>query len=274
MRWSDAVEGLELTVHCGGARHVVRWTAGAVNLDQHPDLDAELALVAFGGDEPPCVSAHRLWSDAVTDGGFLGEWADGEYDRARRWWLAMALERMRHEGFHEFLRDIPLARARRMGEFLTRFPDPWLDRAACQVADAALAGDPRLAALVRVAVSRRLRHAFVLAVGGRQVALGAAALVPLSVEFSPGPAAAVGRLDGRSSRVGLVVDDRWLARVWGAGAAVVGGDLVLSVDYASATPLARAVRWVPEGSGHVAELVESPLAFDPHRGWQWDRSAQ
>ncbi len=245
LRWVDAAPELVLDVTCrsGGraVQHRIRWVDGEVRLDQHPDVDAELALVAFGGEELPCVAMHRLWTDALGDGGFVGEWAEGDFDTARRWWLAMALERMRTEGFHEFLRELPLPRARRMGQFLTAFPDEWIDRAACHVADAPPAND-RIVALLRAGAARRLRHAFAVAVGGQQVPLGAAALVPLSV--SVGPAGRVGSpgseapdcsvegcLDGRSSWARLAVSDRWLPDVWATNRSVVDGHLVLAVHY-------------------------------------------
>lgn len=283
MRWTDAAPELVLEVTCrsgtGPARHRIRWIGGQVYLDQHPDLEAELALVAFGGEELPCVAMHRLWTDAVRDGGFVGEWAEGEYDTARRWWLAMALERMRTEGFHEFLRDLPLLRARRMGQFLTSFPDEWIDRAACQVADSPPSND-RIVALLRAGAARRLRHAFAVAVGGQHVPLGAAALVPLTVEVGTVGVGTVGvgtvgcavegRLDGRNSWARLVVSDRWLPDVWGTHRSVLDGGLVLAIRYPEGDRLqeggaamASVVVWseLAGTTGSVGVLVDSALCL-------------
>lgn len=283
MRWTDAAPELVLEVTCRSgtetARHRIRWVGGDVYLDQHPDVEAELALVAFGGEELPCVAMHRLWSDAIRDGGFVGEWAEGDFDSARRWWLAMALERMRTEGFHEFLRDLPLPRARRMGQFLTSFPDEWIDRAACQVADAPPAND-RIVALLRAGAARRLRHAFAVAVGGQQVPLGAAALVPLSVEVGTvqvgaGRVGAVGcsvegRLDGRNSWARLTVGDRWLPDVWATQRSVVDGHLVLAIRYPDGNDpqedgaaTASIVVWDKQAgtAGSVGVLVDSTLGL-------------
>lgn len=255
MSWADNAPILERAVACSGSQHTLRWSAGGLVLVDHPDRDAEVALVAFGGEEPPCLTLAHLWDEGVADGGFLAEWAHGELDRARRWWLDMALERMRSEGFHEFLRDLPFPRARRMGEFLAAFDDEWLDRAAAEVA-ARLDGPEaatcdRAPWLIDNAVVRRVRRAFVSAVGGRQLALGAAALVPVRVQVLPGGAEPTvhGLLDGRASWAEITVGRRWLADVWAGGTAVVDGELVLAVDHETGTR--QSVTW---RNGH-AELT-------------------
>jgi hypothetical protein len=254
VRWVEFADDLELPITCGEQLHTVRWRHGEVELVDHDDLDAELALVAFGGAEPRCLAVLALWNDATADGGFLGEWADGGFDSSRLWWLTMALERMRSEGFHEFLRDLPLRRANRMGHFLTTFPSLWIDRAATTVAERSIRGDGvecvQVPALITQAVARRLRRSFVLSVGGRQTALGAAALVPFEPVVSDGEAPAVdGVLNGRSSCVRVSVDRSWLFDVWGAGAAVIDGSLVLALDWRASDLQAVVVRWRPGEAG-------------------------
>lgn len=245
--WRELAADVELVVACGDDRHRLVWSAGAVRLADHPDLAAERALVAFGGPEPACLAHLRLWNDAVVDGGFLAEWVDEAHlDDARLSWLGTALDRMRLEGFHEFLRHLPPARAERMGHFVHRFPRAWLDRAACQVAEAVTGGDPggrRVAcaqapSLVEQAVANRLRRAFVSSVGEQGLlSWGAAALVPLrirpaSTTGSVGAAAPAiaGQLTGPGRGVEVSVAPTWLYSVWGAGASVIDGHLVLSLD--------------------------------------------
>lgn len=239
MSWQRTAPALSMVVVCNRERHRLRWHDGEVDTVDHPDLDAELALVAFGGDEPACVALHRLWHEAVDDGGFVAEWVEPSHlSPAWHSWLAMALERMRSEGFHEFLRHLPPARAQRMGEFLHRFPRPWIDRAAAEVNRRSLlrgaggGGDERLGILLAQAAANRLRRAFVEAVGGRQLPFGAAALVPLTLRVdADGSAQAIeGVLAGPGRGVTITVDRRWLHQVWAAGAAVVDGHLVLAVD--------------------------------------------
>lgn len=264
--WARSVESVTLDVACDGTRHTVRWQAGEVVLDDHEDIDAERALVAFGGDELPCLSSLDLWNEAVLDGGFLGEWVDGELDPPRLWWLGMALERMRNEGFHEFLRDLPVGRANRMGRFLTQFPEPWLDRAAAQVAEHMIDGDGvvclKAPVLIPQAVARRVRRAFVLSVGGRQIAFGAAALVPFRPTVGDRIAPAVaGEIKGRSSWATLSVDQRWLFEVWGAGASVVDGRLVLAMSDGEAS----VVDWQEVDGRWTPRLLDVSITHDGDR---------
>ncbi len=293
MTWWDTAEPLTMVVVCNRERHRLRWRAGEVETLDHPELEAELALVALGGEEPACVALHRLWTDAVDDGGFLSEWVEpGRLNPTWLSWLAMALERMRAEGFHEFLRDLPTARAQRMGQFLHRFPQPWIDRAAAEVNRRVADGDAvgrtpapagpepdggvdRRVPLLAQAAANRLRRSFVDAVGGRQLAVGAAALVPLRPMVDPRPGAEpaiAGRLTGADRGVSVVVDRWWLHRVWAAGAAVVGGHLVLAIDGDPTAPAgARAlvVTWTGPGPLEPA-VVERSI---DHDGEVWHLAA-
>ena len=271
MTWAADVDDLEQAIPCGGSVHVVRWHHGEVLLDQHPDIDAERALVAFGGEAPPCLEHYELWCDAVADGGFLGEWAHlHQIGRDRLWWLRVALDRMRAEGVQEFLRDMPRSTASRMGQFLTAFPQPFLDQAAAEVADRLRTGVGvgyhRAGLLVEEAVALRVREAFARSVGGSHLSLGAAALVPFRpVIIDDSRPAVDGHLDGRNSRVEVVVPTRWLAGVWARGAAVVEGRLVLDVDDES--NVATTVVWGGSGSGgFVPRLEQRRLARVPG-GW-------
>jgi hypothetical protein len=261
-----------MVVACGRDRHRLRWRAGQVETVDHPELDAELALVALGGEEPTCVARYRLWNEALADGGFVAEWID-ETRLSPAWfsWLAMALERMRTEGFHEFLRALPPARAQRMGEFLDHFPLPWIDRAAAEVNRRLTEGPGVVTAeagpLLAQAAAQRLRRSFVDAVGGRQLAVGAAALVPLRPAVVAGAAPAVaGTLTGPERGVDLSVDRTWLHRVWAAGASVIDRRLVLALDPGPGGPLATMVDW-PDGGSGPPVLITRPVR---HTGAAWE----
>ena len=175
----------------------------------------------------------KLWHEAVADGGFLAEWVDeANLSTTRLSWLTMALERMRNEGFHEFLRHLPLGRAERMGQFLHRFPQPWLDRAAGAVAEAIVDGGGvechYAVQLLPTAIANRARRSFVTSVGGNQLAVGAAALVPLTIDVVAHSRPQVtGRLTGADRGIALAVETSWLHQVWAAGANVIDGHLVL-----------------------------------------------
>jgi len=228
----------------------------------HPVPEAEVALVALGGDEPPCLALARLWKLALADGGFLEEWADDAHlSPARLSWLQMALERLRNEGFHEFLRSIPTARAEPMGRFLLTFPRPWLDRAAAAVAEATVDVDgdgvicEHASGWLNRAAAQRVRRAFVTSVGrtsDNHLSLGAAALVPLTVDVQAvGQAQPIvtGRITGPERGVAIKIDERWLHQVWGAGAAVIDDRLVVRIEPAEPTSetglhaLATVVEW-------------------------------
>lgn len=248
MSWAETAPPLSMVVVCNRERHRLRWEGGRVEPVDHPELEAELALVAFGGEEPSCIALHRLWNDAVADGGFMAEWVEPTHlSPAWHSWLGMALERMRSEGFHEFLRHLPPPRAQRMGEFLHRFPHPWIDRAGAevsrQVAEGLKIEADGLGPLLAQATANRLRRSFVDAVGGRQLAVGAAALIPLRLRVHAGAAPVIdGLIRGQGRGLAITVDRSWLHEVWAAGAAVVDGRLVLAIEQGSATTVA----WSPD----------------------------
>ncbi len=282
--WTATAAEVELAVACGPDRHRLVWRRGEVILADHPDLAAERALVALGGPEPACLARLRLWHDAVADGGFLAEWVDEAHlGDARLSWLGMALERLRMEGFHEFLRHLPPARAERMGQFLHRFPRPWLDRAACAVSSALIDGGGvegggvrcvLAPELVTQAVAHRLRRSFVDSIGGRLTAWGAAALVPLTITVSPdGTTAVAGTVTGPGRAVALSVGPGWLHRVWGAGAAVIDGHLVLALEPGPGRgSRARVVVWHetgPDGDGSPPRAaIEVAEAHHDGRSWR------
>lgn len=64
--WAGLAPALA-TVDCGGATHRVRWSQGALHLDDHDDADAEEALVALGGDPPACFALVALWRAYATE---------------------------------------------------------------------------------------------------------------------------------------------------------------------------------------------------------------
>ncbi len=287
--WAATAAVVELAVACGPARHQLVWRRGEVILVDHPDLAAERALVALGGPEPACLGRLGLWREAVADGGFLAEWVDEAHlGDVRLSWLGMALERLRMEGFHEFLRHLPPARAERMGQFLHRFPRPWLDRAACAVSAALIDGGGihgggihgggvrcgLAPELVTQAVAQRLRRSFVDSIGGRLTAWGAAALVPLTITVSPhGTTSVEGTVTGPGRAVALTVGPDWLHRVWGAGAAVVDGHLVLALEPGpGGARRARVVVWHatgPASDGSPARAaIEVVEARHDGRSWR------
>ena len=187
----------------------------------------------------------------MADGGFLDEWssADG-FTTARRSWLTTAFERSLTEGFQEYLRHLPFARAVASCRFLLAFPPAWIDAAAVEVARRVVHGDgvvcEHAAGYVDEAIAQRVRRAFAASLAHGTASLGFAALVPLRVTVVAGTEPrVVGVLDGRNSRVAITVDRSWLCDVWGAGLAAPSGELVLGRR--GDEPLV--VRWSTQGAG-------------------------
>ena len=286
--WHRTADPTELSVGCSGERHKMVWRNGEVELLDHPDRDAELALVGLGGAEPNCIAHLRLFEDAVSDGGFLAGWAD-DSGLTQAWysWLDAALERMRTEGFHEVLRELPQSRSMRQGEFISRFPLAWLDRAAAEVSEQVLGTDssgrasvvcadaePNLLHAIRV----RARRAFVQTVGRSHLTLGGAALVPLRIDITGNGAPQVeGRLTGSERQVVLTLDRTWLHDVWAAGASAIDDRLVVGLrtlsepnpDHNHTDAVATWVDW-PNSSGNPAPrevvLREGAVRHDG-QGW-------
>jgi hypothetical protein len=61
-RWWTGIAPVTTDVACSGARHEVRWEHGRLVLGAHPDVEAERALGALGGDVPACVRLRSAWS--------------------------------------------------------------------------------------------------------------------------------------------------------------------------------------------------------------------
>jgi hypothetical protein len=60
MTWPRRVPPVKVTVDCDGEHHTISWRRGALVLEAH-DAAADEALVALGGDRPPCLEVRRSW---------------------------------------------------------------------------------------------------------------------------------------------------------------------------------------------------------------------
>lgn len=266
MPWYDRVPPVTFETECEGHRHTITWREGQLSLDEHPEPDAERALVALGGSVPRCVRILDLWDAAVADGGFVEEWAPHhDADHKRRWWLRTALERLRSEGVQDFLFDLPRERAATMAEAAVTLPHELLDRAAGSVVDTAdRAGwevEPALVGHVAEAVRLRLRRAFVSSLEGAVGQARSAALVPfrgrVGLHVSP---SFEGLLAGRGSWANATVQPSWLSRVWARGVAVHEGRLTLDAVEVAGIVTMRQVQWTDRGDGVLTpELLERIL---------------
>lgn len=274
----DHDPALLLEVLCQGTRHRIRWVRGDVVLDDHPDVDAELVLVALGGEQPACLAVAELWADALIDGGFVAEWSTRERpDRDRSARITTALNRLRLEGVQDLLVELPARRAARMGLALATFSPALQDQAAVRVAERVLAeADPashELARFLARAVRVRARSAFVRSLSPWRDYARPAALVPFSCRVLADPLAppvVAGRLQGSTSWCELSVGLPWLVDVWGCGLDVVDGHLVV----ACSGEAALAVDWVQEDDGSRRAALRPgvlSLTDPPGSRFCWER---
>lgn len=256
--WWEGVGEVRMAVACGGSTHEVIWRHGDLVVPEHPDLDGERALAAFGGDRPGCVAVADLWRDALADPVFLGEWARHESADARRQSdFEHRWRRLFTEGVQDVLHGVPPARAARVGEVLAAWPQPLQDRLAVTVVaglDPSRA-DPVLAAAADRAVAVRARTAFVASLAREHAHPRPDALVPVRVRRAAAPEVD-GRLARRASGVLLGLPWSWLGRVWARGLAVVDGRLVLDATPGTQRWCLTVVAWegAPEARASLVEV--------------------
>jgi hypothetical protein len=93
--WFASLPDCQARVPCGAGRHTVRWTAGALDLPSHPDLEAELVLAALGGDKARCVDLAQAWARHADDLSVLAIGPRGPADRtAVDWEDVLAAEQL------------------------------------------------------------------------------------------------------------------------------------------------------------------------------------
>lgn len=257
--WAVRVADATMDLACGRATHRLRWRRGRLAAVDHPDLAGEEALVAFGGEAPRCLEAVTMWRAAVTDGGFLAEWCEGELaDPVRRHHLWVALNRLRNEGVQDLLRELPPARAEAMGTMVLTFPPELVDRAALAVVRRTrrVGPDDPVHRWTGRAVQVRARTAFVASLARWAPVVRPAALVRFRCEVVPWgtPPQVEGLLDGTASWCRVALDPSWLVEAWPSRGGLVGGDLCVG----RGPRTALVVSWRPDGRGRlVAELTEA-----------------
>jgi len=84
--WFTSLPPCETLVPCGQGRHSVRWEAGALRLPSHADPEAELVLIALGGDKARCVEIAEAWQRHTADLTVLGIGPRGPADEVTVSW--------------------------------------------------------------------------------------------------------------------------------------------------------------------------------------------
>src|SRR5437763_890004 len=82
--WFTCLPSCSVEIPCGSGRHVVRWEAGVLRLDSHPDPEAELVLAALGGEKARCVEVAAACAARPDE--------PDEHGRSRRPVLTAALD--------------------------------------------------------------------------------------------------------------------------------------------------------------------------------------
>ena len=294
--WFTSLPSCETLVPCGQGRHVVRWEAGELRLASHSDLEAELVLVALGGEKARCVEIAEAWRRHTADLTVLGlgprsaadqvavSWDDvdaaGQAARGGaggpgRWgWrlaspprAAMAKAAIRRQQYREEAGDASQRR---------------LDILSLLALGAAF--QIRLIGQVVAAHADRLdepdEHGYSIRPALKAALAGRVALVaeqwlgidPDQVEVSlllPGAGWGSVELTGRGEQRRLLVSlpAWWLARVWACGLALTGRHLVVAVEGAGwpdaqvlalRAPGAEPVSLSAHAAGHPSGAADAP----------------
>lgn len=255
---SVELRGDGVRIACGdGGLHTatVSPDTGELVLADH-DVDAELAMLALGGDLPRCLVYLAVWHHALDDPAFLLAWGDDVEDEGLR------TAREDWEGnYWESWPAEPTAARVVFGPRLQR--------------ELALASAGRALAAVRAgrfdawpalqrATRTRARSAFVRSLADVEAHPRPDALVPVRIELdlAASTGSVVGRLARLGSGVDLVVPADWLATVWRRDDVLIGGRFVL---WRSGDDVA-VVAWHPTGRPdreHLAEVLRTQLPPGP-----------
>ena len=296
--WFTSLPPCETLVPCGQGRHAVRWEAGELRLASHADLEAELVLVALGGETARCVEIAEAWRRHTADLTVLGlgprsaadevavSWddVDAAEQAARagpggpgRWgWrlaspprAAMARAAIRHQQYQEEAGDASQRRLDMLSLLAlgTGFQVRLIGQVVAAHADRLDEPDEH---------GYSIRPALKAALAGR-VALVAEqwlGIDPDQVEVSLHPPASEQRwgsveLTGRGEQRRLLVSlpAWWLARVWACGLALAGRHLVVAVERAGwpdaqvlalRAPGAEPVSLSAHAAGHPPGAADAP----------------
>ena len=294
--WFTSLPPCETLVPCGQGQHAVRWEAGELRLGSHSDLEAELVLVALGGEKARCVEIAEAWRRHTADLTVLGlgprsaadevavSWddVDAAEQAARnrtggpgRWgWrlaspprAAIARAAIRHQQYQEEAGDASQRRLDMLSLLAlgTAFQVRLIGQVVAAHADRLDEPDEH---------GYSIRPALKAALAGR-VALVAElwlGIDPDQVEVSlllSGAGWGSVELTGRGEQRRLLVSlpAWWLARVWACGLALAGRHLVVAVERAGwpdaqvlalHAPGAEPVSLSAHAAGHPPGAADAP----------------
>ena len=237
--WWVGVAPAHAEIECEGGTHRVEWIDGAVHAIDHPDPDADRALVALGGSSPACLDVVGAWREhtttpeLVTLGRRPGEQGLGLALAAVR---AHAVANVRIPGMPGAAKERLETRLRRRETLalLLSLPAPFIDRLVLGVlASAAERWDDesfRADHGLRIGAALSTRATPALRRFGDRLGCG-----PSDVGVSParpghGEPVVAARLErGQPVVISADLPVRWMTNVWGRGISEPDGEFVLDV---------------------------------------------
>lgn len=248
----DADGFVQIACDAPDRAHRARIVGDRMELLDH-DVEAELAMLVFGGDLPICLLYAAAWDGARSGrDNFLGEWAE-DVDGDRR---ARAQEDWHGNYWESWPSEPSPARALFGGDLQQRLA---MAVASSWLVTRGPAGPGAAWRDVRRAVALRARRSLVLSLASVDAHRRPDALVPVLVTVSPASTASIaGRLSRRGSVVEVGVPSGWLSSVWGhPRGALNEGRFVLARHEGHDV----VVEWLPTGRigrEHEAVTIQVP----------------
>jgi len=247
-RWYDFLEPARAAIACTGEVHHLAWRRGKLVLEDH-ELAGERALLALGGELPPCLQALALWANQFG--------MAPEHFEQMASWLGdrAALAPPELAGPRDVAMVLNWERAWRASRYLDR-----------------------QGRFVERAVRERALPALRDHVSSAKEAFGCRLVRGLVVRALPGERSPTieGRMDRVAATATASLTAAWVAEVWARGAAVVDGAFVLELVGEEARwedgvrTVVRAVRWEPDPRSPTAALpVVHRARISPATGGGW-----
>ncbi|HVE90716.1 MAG TPA: hypothetical protein VNE62_00225 [Actinomycetota bacterium] len=273
------LDGITVPVDCGGRTHHVRWSSGQLSLLDH-QLTEERALVAMGGELPPCMQILASWGGDWTDDelmAVLGTPAAGKPPWLRRWGSPFASGRSARQlrakalGLQESSRDVDsvssrMERADARMSVISRLP-PQLGALLCLSVAYDLGPcrwksntfrhtGPDFQGGFYEALNASLREGVQVAgvaEGGREAVCGFVAVGDV-------PPGALGFAVDGAAVLAAFVHRSWPTRVLHKGRTLMNGSAVLHVESTEGgREIATVVNWVRRGDVTVPVTSRLPI---------------
>ena len=261
--WWEGLSEVEAPGPAGAEHHRLVWRAGQFFLADHLDPEAELALVALGGERCPCLDVLDAWTAQHEEAGIFTVGARQPSESVE---LNDRLAHARRAEVTRWRSHLTTLRssARRRNDRAT------LDRLGQVAAPAERAAASRLGLLYVLSLPPILQLRLQASVAAALAARGRLDRLTVPTAVRARPALKEMGWLGRPADVALcadaaaaVIDDdravlpgRWLAEVWGRGLGVVDDGLAVAVTAVAGDGSTLEVRVAVPGKPQVTVGVE------------------